>query len=378
MFLNISRDILGIGPWDGETRQVSSFGRRARRLPGLIGEFQEKCVDLEPGEDHVAADLEGPGLITRIWVTVPRRMNPGVLDGVTVSIYFDEEDTPSVQSPLGDFFGATFGVPRDYYSAYLSITSGAYNCLFPMPFARRARVVFSCGTRLGTRVFFYQVTYLALRDELPPDTPYFHCRWDRRVMERNGPPFRIMEASGTGIYLGCHLNMEGRGWPWRPNPVHVQMPEGFGLGILEGWERIRIDGAPEPQVQGTGGEDYFNGAWYFTRVPSAHLGHGVTLRSYASRRVSCYRFHLEMPVSFRESIEVTLDHGINNRLPAAVDGCAYWYQREPHRPFGPLPPAGERRRGHGLVNRLIMAAPVSAAALLCYLRHSRKGRGPGL
>jgi hypothetical protein len=211
-------------------------------------------------------------------------------------------------------------------------------------------------------MFFYQITWLKLDEDLPDGTPYFHCSWHRERCARNDPPYSILETEGRGFYMGCHLDMQGKGWPWRLNPLRTQLPEGFGMGVLEGWERIWIDGAEEPNVHGTGGEDYFNGAWYFTRVPSTWPTHGVTERRYDTRRVSCYRFHVEMPVYFSERIRVTIDHGLDNLLPADIDGTTYWYQVEPHVPFPPLPPARKRRPVPTATNRLIMAAPLACAA----------------
>lgn len=360
MFFNISKDILGIGPTDGVTYQVTSFGRRPSRLGGVAGESLEKCVDLSPGEPFEALHLRGPGLITRIWITQPRPLNLRALRNVTVKMYWDDEEEPSVQAPLGDLFGATFARPVDYTSAYTAISSGAYLSFFPMPFRKRARVVLENEGPIKVRLIFFQFTYLKLDRDLSEDTPYFHCQWHSERLERGAPPFSVLDASGRGLYMGCHMNMQGAGYPWRPNPFNWFMPEGWGMGMLEGWERIWIDGAAadRPNVHGTGGEDYFNGAWYFTRVPSTSPTHGVTKRDYLTRRVSCYRFHVEMPVAFDDRIKVTIDHGLNNRLPAVFDCTSYWYQKEPHRPLEELPDASRRRRSGAVAGFAAMAAPV--------------------
>jgi hypothetical protein len=365
MFMNISRDLLGINPRDGITYQASSFGRRDRKAPGVIGKFQEKCVDLKPGESMDMAELEGPGVITRVWITLPRLLNPGAMRNMVLRAFFDGEAEPSVQSPLGDFFGATFTRPKEYASAYTAITSGAYLCFFPMPFAEKAVLSIENEGPSPVKMFFFQITYLKLDEDLPDGTPYFHCSWSRERCARGAPPYTVLEAEGKGYYMGCHLDMQGRGSPWHLNPVKTQMPEGFGMGMLEGWESIWIDDAGQPNVHGTGGEDYFNGAWYFTHVPSTWPTHGVTMRRYDLRRVSCYRFHVEMPVFFRRRIKVTLDHGLDNLLPVDIDGTAYWYQEEPHVSFGPLPPASERRPIPTASNRLIMSVPLASAAAVC-------------
>lgn len=364
MFINLAKDIFGITPDRGVTRQVSSFGKRKSRLAfGPLGEFDEKCVNLRPGEDFTCADIEGPGLISRIWITLPWKLNYGSLRNLVLKIYWDGEIEPSVCAPLGDFFGTTFDRPVEYSSAYLSITSGAFLSFFPMPFDKRALIKVENQSRMPVSMFFYQITYLSLEKPFGDSTPYFHCTWKTSTMSRKEPPFVVLEAAGKGFYVGCHLNMTGRGYPWGLNPVRWQMPEGFGLGMLEGWERIWIDGADDPQVHGTGGEDYFNGAWYFRNAPCATLTHGVTLRSYMTRRVSCYRFHAEMPIWFNRGIKITIDHGINNALAATYDGTAYWYQIEPHVAFEKLLPRRMRKPGGKYINFLAMCAPVGYAGL---------------
>jgi hypothetical protein len=373
VFLNLSNDILGIGPGDGVTYQVTSYGRRGSALGGLAGRAADKCVDLKPGVPFTAAQIDGPGMITRIWVTLPGPLNPGALRDVVVKMYWDGEEEPSVLAPLGDLFGATFARPVEYGSAYISITSGAFLCHFPMPFRGSARIVFENQGRGTVRLFFYQFTYLKLNDQPQESTPYFHCHWRRESLARGAAPFTVLDARGRGMYLGCHLDMQGTGIPWGPNPFHWFLPEGYGMGMLEGWERMWIDGSAEPNVSGTGGEDYFNGAWYFTSVPSTWLTHGVTRRSYPARQVSCYRFHVEMPVAFNEGILVTLDHGLDNKVSARYDGTAFWYQDEPHAPLEELPPAGERRGDGAMKGLLTMAVPlVYAGAALGIARSARR------
>jgi hypothetical protein len=381
MFLNLSSEIFGIGPGDGTTRQETSFGRRMNRLPGMAGRAADKCVDLAPGEPFVAADLEGPGMITRIWVTLPTPLDPGALRNIALSIYWDDEEEPSVLTPLGDLFGSTFARGVDYSAAYTAITSGAFLCFYPMPFARRARVVFENQGRMSARLFFYQVTWLKLDREMTPGTPYFHCSWKRERPGRGDEPCTILEARGNGLYMGCHIDMQGAGYPWGPNLFRWFLPEGFGMGMLEGWERMWIDSpaGTEPQVHGTGGEDYFNGAWYFTRVPSISPTHGVTKRSRLTRSVSCYRVHAEMPVSFKESIRVTIDHGFDNALGAIYDTAAYWYQVEPHAPLLELPAARLRQPEGRLRSALVMSAPALYGAVAAGLlrgalrRRTREG-----
>ena len=372
MFLNLSKDVLGIGPEDGEVFQESSFGKREVRGPFALGRFRKKCVNLEPGAPHVAFDSRGPGLITRIWVTLPFFLYPHALRDIVLRMQWDEEDEPSVLVPLGDLFGATFAKVEDYRSAYLSITSGALICFFPMPFQKRALITFENQGRVTIRFFFYQITYMKLERSFAEGTPYFHSMWRMERLGRDDPSFTVLDARGRGFYLGCHVNMQGRGIPWRLNPLNTAFPEGWGLGMLEGWERIWIDGSENPHIHGTGGEDYFNGAWYFTRVPSCGLSHGVTRRSYVTRRVSCYRFHIEMPVYFNSSFIMTLDHGFENSLPAIYDSTAFWYQNEPHLRMGDLPAPLARHPSGGALNAVVMGTPFFAAATIARIRKYRR------
>lgn len=101
------------------------------------------------------------------------------------------------------------------------------------------------------------------------------------------------------------------------------------------------------------------------------------MRSYATRRVSCYRFHAEMPVAFDRRIKVAIDHGLNNALPARYDGTAYWYQEEPHARLEELPPPAERHSGGTGRARLTMSAPfLGGAAAAAAFQAVRSKRGP--
>jgi hypothetical protein len=138
--------------------------------------------------------------------------------------------------------------------------------------------------------------------------------------------YLILEARGRGHYVGCNLNIHNlratEEWNW------------YG----EGDDMIYVDGEPRPSLHGTGTEDYFNTAWSPTEAYSAPY-HGIVMPGGAnwSGKVSLYRFHIEDPVCFRESIRVTIEHGHNNHRSDDISSTAYWYQAEPHEPFGLLP-----------------------------------------
>ncbi len=156
----------------------------------------------------------------------------------------------------------------------------------------------------------------------------------------------MLEAEGRGHYTGCVLNMQQD--PQRED-VGYQLPDEsiyvhHGLGFLEGDEQIYVDGEGfPPAYHGTGTEDYFNGAWYFTHGPFSAPFHGLTVKDEENYRVSAYRFHLMDPVPFQQAIRVDIEHGgINDTAGCDYSSAAYWYQTEPHRPGPVLPPRADR------------------------------------
>jgi len=369
-------------PQPGWTRQASSFGRdpdrgddwgRHRHLEARI-----KRILIAPGEAHTMASLSGAGMITRIWMTTLLPFNAHALRDLVLRFYWDGEDHPSVESPFGDFFGAPFGKYQPYASAALSLTAGAFNCLWLMPYGSGARLEITNEGTVVVDPFFYNITYRQL-PEGPPSPLRFHALWRRENPTRRGVPYTILDAEGSGHYVGCHLNMQNRGWWLRPPLRAISFPRGFGLGMLEGWEAIYRDGESEPSVHGTGTEDYFNGAWYFLPKEGRFSApyHGCILRDVLRSRVAAYRFDMSAPISFSRSLRVEIGHGFSDELACDYSSTAYWYQAEPHRPFDKLPPADLRRPQPATVNlaqaALVLAPPVAAVlALVWRLTRNRR------
>jgi hypothetical protein len=165
-------------PQPGWTRQVSSFGRDPHRGSDWGGyrhrEASVKRILLAPGETHRMASLSGAGMITRIWMTTLLPFNRHSLRDLVLRFYWDGETHPSVESPFGDFFGAPFGTYQPYASAPMSLTAGAFNCLWLMPYARGARLDV---TNEGAKVvdpFFYNITYQTWEED-PPSDLRFHA-----------------------------------------------------------------------------------------------------------------------------------------------------------------------------------------------------------
>jgi hypothetical protein len=360
----------------GRVRQVSSLHRdlRGGTWGGLRpAPAKQKRILLEPGETHTLAELSGAGLITRLWLTTFLPGKAHVLQDLTLRCFWDGEREPSVECPLGDFFGAAFGRYTAYVSAPLSLTSGGFTCAFPMPYAAGARLEIRNEGRSVVDPLFFNVTYYEL-DEPPPSALRFHAQWRRENPTRPGQPYTILEAEGVGQYVGCHVFMQNREWWLRPPLSEIIFPRGVGIGMLEGYERIWIDGEETPSVTGTGAEDFFNAGWYFRGGTFSTPTYGCTVRNYLTARIAAYRFDLNAPTPFRQSLRLTLDHGFQNQVLTDYSSVAYWYQIEPHAPFAPLPPPDGCRPRSPLANvaqaLLPLGAPLALGAALW--RRSRR------
>lgn len=309
-------------------------------------------LHIQPGEEAILADIQRAGCIRHIWVTIACD-EPDFLRKVVLQAWWDDEPAASVRVPVGDFFGIGHGETRNFVSLPLQMSpedGKAFNCWFPMPFARAARITATNECSEHEVLFYYYIDYEEY-DELPEGLAYFHAQWRREnptggisdegltneEYEFGGENttgagnYVILEATGQGHYVGCNLNIHNLrdtdSWNW------------YG----EGDDMIFVDGeAFPPSLHGTGTEDYFNTAWCPTQAYSAPY-HGITMPGGPnwSGKVSYYRFHIEDAIRFRESIRVTIEHGHNNQRSDDVSSTAYWYQREPHAPFDLLP-VGER------------------------------------
>jgi hypothetical protein len=310
-----------------------------------------------PGDKKEILKIDTPGCVKHIWMTVG---NGGinVLRRAVIRAWWDGEDEPSIEVPLGDFFGIGHAVHKNFTSLPLQFSpqdGRAMNCWFPMPF-NAARIEIESEALETFNLYFY-VDYEEYDSPHPAETARFHAQWRREentngwATERITPQniwdvwsqhpntsgddnYVILEAEGNGIYVGCNLNVD---------VTKRQANDWYG----EGDDMIFIDGEPwPPSLHGTGTEDYFNTAFCPTTEFSAPY-HGVTLYSGNSNwpwkgKNSTYRFHIEDPIRFKKSIRVTIEHGHANKLSNDYSSTAYWYQVEPHLKFPALLPVEER------------------------------------
>ena len=313
--------------------------------------------DIQPGAVETLAQIEGPGVINHIWITVANRTSEGdvfVLRDLILRFYWDDEPTPSVEVPLGDFFCCGFG--RECYVSSIPIAvvpNRGFNCYFQMPFRKSARIELESQHANPIHQFFYQVDY-SLHDELPENTAYFHAQWRREPITKLKQDYTIVDGiKGRGHYVGTYLGVATLERSW------------WG----EGEFKIYIDGDEEyPTICGTGLEDYFGGSWCFIEqvdgksvertYSTPYLGFPYYSRHdelvwspYFNDDVppmrGLYRWHVQDPIHFDEDLRVTVQQIGASRLglfERQDDVCsvAYWYQVEPHAPFPKLPGVEER------------------------------------
>ena len=194
--------------WENRTGEKGKGGMAAGDLgPSRKG---SPCIPLvRAGETVTLAEMDGPGIIRHIWITVTDRTsdrNRYVLRDLVLRMYWDGEETPSVESPLGDLFCCGFGVSYPVNSLPVAVNpTRGFNLYFPMPFRKKARITLENQCDEDVHAFFYQVDY-CLTEELPEDTGYFHAQWRRQRLTEKGKDYVILDGvKGKGQYVGTYL-----------------------------------------------------------------------------------------------------------------------------------------------------------------------------
>lgn len=278
-----------------ETRWVSFENvTGARGAGGMANEGRKGAPSREivAGETVTLLDLEGPGVIRRIWITVPGR--PENLRGLVIRMYWDSQDYPSVEAPLQDFFGIPFARQVAFESAFFSNPEGrSFNCFIPMPFAQRARVTIENQAPESAGNLFYDID-CTVGDRLPNDLPYFHALYRRENPTTPKKDFQILpRIEGKGRFLGCNIGVRAIG--------EFGLPQWFGEGEM----KIYLDGDREfPTLVGTGTEDLVGSAWGLGKFD--HLYQGCLLTEQADGVWGFYRYHVPDPVYFHRDIRVDL------------------------------------------------------------------------
>lgn len=327
-------------PHDYVQKRVSSYDRSGGN---------EDFRTIAPGETLTILDEAGPGIITHIWFTFSSD-EMYHLKKLVLRMYWDGEATPSVEAPIGDFFGMGLGEYFTFEALPLSAAPNhAVNSFFPMPFQKHARITVENAGKMKLDALYYNIDVQSHAKALSADTLYFHAQYRQASpnkgiagdWQNNGDPkqndrknlsgegnYVWMEATGKGQFVGVTMS--------------VLQNQDYWWG--EGDDMFFIDGAKEPQITGTGSEDYFLGAYDFGGKPFSYALYGAPVvgEEKAGSRSSVYRFHLDSPIPFTKSVKATIEHGHANGRSDNFFSVAYWYQTEPHAAFPPLPPVDER------------------------------------
>jgi hypothetical protein len=291
-------------------------------------------VNVPAHTTFTVADIDGMGAIQQIWLT----LFPDFWRRVILRIYWDGEETPSVEVPVGDFFCNGWITRANVRSLPIAVNpAGGFNSYWEMPFRKGARITLENRHDEAVTVY-YQVNYTLT--DVPDDTAYFHAQWRRS----NPLPYKAVHTlldgvKGQGHYVGTYLawGVNNNGW--------------WGEGEI----KFFMDGDQEfPTICGTGTEDYFGGAWNFEFPPGEY---GVFSGPYtglpqvikpdglyrSQQRFGLYRWHIMDPIRFEQDLRVTIQAlGWRHRgpyLPLQDDiaSTSYWYQTEPHAAFPELP-----------------------------------------
>jgi hypothetical protein len=283
----------------------------------------------------------GPGVITHIWFTIAAR-SADHLKELVLRAYWDANSKPSIEAPIGDFFGLNLNSYHIYESAYLACSPGkSLNCYFAMPYATSARLTVTNEGKQEVGSFYSNIDYMSV-PRLPADALYFHAQY--RQAAPCPPETTKINLDGRQNYVFAETR--GRG--------HLM---GVTLGVLqnadrwwgEGDDMIFIDDESKPLINGTGSEDYFLGSWDFggrdASQPFAHQLYGAPLIAAPERtggRYCCYRWHGDNPVTFEKYLKYTIEHGHANDRGDSFFSVAYWYQASPYTDFPALPPLDVR------------------------------------
>ena len=298
----------------------------------LPGEFRPDRVlanpRMESNRRYVLAELEGPGCIRHIWMTLaPCTMVNGQ---IVLRIYWDGESEPSVEAPIGDFFGLCHGIPfYEINSRYLSVQGqSGLNAYFPMPFVRSARIEVETGP-IEPLSLYYHVNWHRYPQGVLEEELRFHAQWRREYpTEAYREEYLVLDAVGRGRLLGFVYG--------------VRLYDDTDRWSHGGAENIYIDGESDPVfLKGSGGEDTFGTSYGGAlHTPESHLYAGISYyvhedvgQARPAQRLGAYRFFEEDTIPFRESLHFRFGCVSND-----ICSTAYWYQTEPHRKFPKFPP----------------------------------------
>jgi len=290
---------------------------------------------------YTIAEMDGPGSIQHIWMTPTGNWRYTI-----IRIYWDDETTPSVEAPVGDFFCMGWGKYSPLQSLAVAVNPGsAFNCYWSMPFRKKCKITME-NIADEDMYLYYQIDYILT--DLPDDAAYFHAQFRRTNPLSYKQDYVLVDGiKGRGQYVGTYMaiGVTNNGW-WGEGEIKFFMD----------------DDSKFPTICGTGTEDYFCGSYDFdtrkkndagvetvnyTEFCSPYTGMPQVIRGDGHydvmQRFGLYRWHITDPIRFEKNLKVTIQslgwRHDGRYLPQQNDiaSVVFWYQTEPHAPFPKLP-----------------------------------------
>ncbi|HLN75360.1 MAG TPA: glycoside hydrolase family 172 protein [Prolixibacteraceae bacterium] len=329
-----------------KSRRVSSYDKTGGNGDCLGG--------IKDGEKRTIMEVKGAGIINHIWITIAPEAAKLSRNDIILKMYWDGNDYPSVEAPIGPFFGNGWNETYDFVSTPLTVSPGwgkSYVCYFAMPFSKGAKIEIENQTGEVIQSFYYNIDYTEM-PALPENTGRFHAWYNHQLTEAlpdGENEWGLLGETGKnpkGENNYVFADIKGKGQFVGVN-YYVNCPTPMWYG--EGDEMFFIDGETLPSLNGTGTEDFFNTSWcpkelfshpYFgyPRVnnETGWLGH-----------THIYRYFIADPIYFDQSGKFTIEHGHNNNLTLDLASVAYWYQDKAERL--PQPLTKEQRKHKPLI-----------------------------
>ena len=323
------------------SKRISSYDQSGRNEDRLV---------IKSGATTEIASIKSAGIIKHIWITISCK-DPMLRRNAILRMFWDGEVNPSVECPIGDFFGQGWGEKYNFVSLPLAVApkdGNALNSYFSMPFSRGALITVENQSDEQIDAFYFYIDYEE-HDSISPDLGRFHAFWNREETEplpdgeNEWSTLGRQEANTDGSRNYVFADIKGKGHFVGMN-YFVDSPTPMWYG--EGDDMFFIDGEKWPSsLHGTGTEDFFNSSWCPKEIYlHPYFGYArVNNQTGWLGRTHCYNFLLESPIAFEKSLLATIEHGHNNCLTLDLVTVAYWYQEEPHKPFPKMRPKEERQ-----------------------------------
>lgn len=272
--------------WISFENHTGEKGKGGMSNGGAKGHAWEHFVS---GEEKVLCDIDGCGVVRRMWMTISDR-SCAALQGVTLRMWWDGEELPSVDVPIGDFFCMGLGEMRAFENYFFTTAEGrSFCCTLPMPFKKHCRITLTNNSGKDIHALYYDVD-LTL-EEFSDSDMYFCARFESKRSELCRDVEILPKTEGCGRFLGCSIAV---------------LPDTDTYGNLwwgEGEVKVYLDGDREyPTLCGTGAEDYIGSAWELGEF--ANMFSGCVER--IGKAVSMYRLHVRDEIYFEKDIRVTI------------------------------------------------------------------------